>query len=201
MDTARYVLAVLTVFAIPCICVFWLLVHPFANGWRKIKPWLTYGILLGLFVSVIFILHPVRQFLIGTDYGFQPILAIAAVICFVVSVVIGLKRWMPLTNRIMVGYPEVSKEAYPGKILTGGIYGKIRHPRYVQRQLCFIGYALFANFLGVYIMTILLIPALYLIVLLEEKELIDRFGKDYVEYSKLVPRFFPRKGESNPSHT
>ena len=50
----------------------------------------------------------------------------------------------------------------------------------------FIGYALIKNFQGVYIITIILILNLYLIVLLEEKELINRFGDVYAEYSKSV---------------
>ena len=102
-----------------------------------------------------------------------------------------------LTNSIMLGYPEVSITGYPGKLLTDGIYGKIQHPRYVQIQLGFIGYALITNFQGVYIMTIILILNLYLIVLLEEKELINRFGDVYAEYSKSVPRFIPKQKNIN----
>ena len=90
----------------------------------------------------------------------------------------------------MLGYPEISEKAYPGKLLTEGIYSQIRHPRYVEIQLSFIGNSLFANFLGAYNLTFILIPALYITVLLEEKELIERFGEDYIQYSKSVPRFF-----------
>ena len=160
MDTARYVVAVLAVLGMPCICIFWLLVHPLANCWRRIKSRLTYGILLGLFVALIFILHSVRQSLIRTDYGFQPILAVVGLIFYVAAVVIFFKRRRYLTNKIMIGYPEVAKEAYPGRLLTEGIYGKIRHPRYVEIQLGYIGYAFFSNFLGAYVLTSLLIPAI-----------------------------------------
>ena len=55
-----------------------------------------------------------------------------------------------------------------------------------------IGNALVVNMLGVYIIIVLLIPALYFTILLEENELIDRFGDNYVKYSKSVPRFFPK---------
>ena len=34
----------------------------------------------------------------------------------------------------------------------------------------------------------------YFIVVLEERELRDRFGSTYEEYSRRVPRFFPRRG-------
>ena len=42
-------------------------------------------------------------------------------------------------------------------------------------------------------MTIILILNLYLIVLLEEKEPINKFGDVYAEYSKSVPRFISKK--------
>jgi protein-S-isoprenylcysteine O-methyltransferase Ste14 len=36
------------------------------------------------------------------------------------------------------------------------------------------------------------VPGIYLIVLLEERELRDRFGRAYEEYCQGVPCFFPR---------
>ncbi len=56
-----------------------------------------------------------------------------------------------------------------------------------------LGYALIANYLGMYIMFALTVPAVYFIVVLEERELRDRFGSAYEEYSERVPRFFPRR--------
>jgi protein-S-isoprenylcysteine O-methyltransferase Ste14 len=41
-------------------------------------------------------------------------------------------------------------------------------------------------------MTVLLIPALHLIVLFEEIELARRFGAEYDAYRKRVPRYVPR---------
>jgi len=190
IDAVRYVVAVFVVVTIPLICFFWLFIHPFSKFWRKIKSWWTYGILFSLFVPVIFVLYYYREFLIGTNYGFHPILSITGLVFYFGAVVIYLKRRKYLTNKIMLGYPEISEKAYPGKLLTEGIYSQIRHPRYVEIQLSFIGYSLFANFLGAYILTFILIPALYITVLFEEKELIERFGEDYIKYSKSVPRFF-----------
>ena len=190
IDTVRYVVAVFVVVTIPLIYFFWFFIHPFAKFWRKIESWWTYGVLFSLFVPVIFVLYYYREFLIGTNYGFHPILSITGLVFYFVAVVIYLKRREYLTNKIMLGYPEISEKGYPGKLFTEGIYSQIRHPRYVEIQLSFIGYSLFANFLGAYILTFILIPALYITVLFEEKELIERFGEDYIKYSKSVPRFF-----------
>jgi protein-S-isoprenylcysteine O-methyltransferase Ste14 len=193
MDIVRYVIAYIIIVFIPFIYVLWPLIHPFANFWRKIKPWQTYGIFFTLLGVTILTLTPFVELLTGTDYGFNPFLTIAGVFFWVISFVIWNKRRKYLTVKILLGYPEVSKKAYPGKLLTEGIYSKIRHPRYLELMFGAIGNALIVNMLGVYIIVTLLIPALYLTVLLEEKELIQRFGNAYVEYSKSVPRFFPMK--------
>lgn len=56
-----------------------------------------------------------------------------------------------------------------------------------------VAVAFFTNYLAVYIVAVLIVPALYLVVVLEERELRDRFGEQYVEYCRRVPRFFPRR--------
>jgi protein-S-isoprenylcysteine O-methyltransferase Ste14 len=60
------------------------------------------------------------------------------------------------------------------------------------------GYALFANYLTPYLVVVLSIPVMLLVVLLEERELRERFGEEYQAYCRRVPRFFrrrsPRKG-------
>ena len=53
--------------------------------------------------------------------------------------------------------------------------------------------ALFTNYLAIYVLALAIIPALYLVVVLEEKELRDRFGLEYAAYSERVPRFIPRR--------
>jgi protein-S-isoprenylcysteine O-methyltransferase Ste14 len=55
-----------------------------------------------------------------------------------------------------------------------------------------LGSALIANYLALYLVVALWLPGLYFIVLLEEKELRDRFGPAYDEYCRRVPRFIPR---------
>ena len=54
-------------------------------------------------------------------------------------------------------------------------------------------FAMFANYLGSYILLPLSVVGLYVITVLEERELRARFGDEYVKYSARVPRFFPRK--------
>jgi protein-S-isoprenylcysteine O-methyltransferase Ste14 len=57
--------------------------------------------------------------------------------------------------------------------------------------LALLGYALIANYLALYLVFALWLPALSLIVRLEESELRERFGPAYEEYCCRVPRFVP----------
>jgi protein-S-isoprenylcysteine O-methyltransferase Ste14 len=68
----------------------------------------------------------------------------------------------------------------------------MRHPRYGGALLGVVAVALFVNYLGIYVMGALLFPGLYLVTILEEKELSERFGDPYRKYQRQVPRFIPK---------
>ncbi len=59
-----------------------------------------------------------------------------------------------------------------------------------------LAYALFANHLATYVLLLLTVPSLHFIVVLEERELHERFPSEYADYCRRVPRFFP--GPASP---
>ncbi|CAG1005053.1 Methanethiol S-methyltransferase 2 [Anaerolineales bacterium] len=80
-----------------------------------------------------------------------------------------------------------------GRIINSSIYGILRHPIYAGVLRLFIGLALIngnANSIAFAI----LIPLGFVgwTHLVEERELIERFGADYFDYRKRVPAFFPK---------
>lgn len=76
------------------------------------------------------------------------------------------------------------------KVVTIGIYSKVRHPAYLGSILCLIGLNLFTLSLPFLIYTILTIIMLFWLISYEEKHLIKRF-KTYKEYKNKVPMLFP----------
>jgi len=58
-----------------------------------------------------------------------------------------------------------------------------------------VGWALFTNYLALYIAVPLTLGFLYLIARLEERELLDRFGVEYEQYRAEVPMLIPRLGK------
>jgi methanethiol S-methyltransferase len=77
-------------------------------------------------------------------------------------------------------------------LVRDGIYRVVRHPVYLTAAVAGIAFALVVNYLGVYILFVSAFPALYVITVLEEHELIGRFGEEYRRYQREVPRLTPR---------
>ncbi len=193
MNSIRYYVALLVLTALPPGLALWFFIHPFARFWRKLGPVWTYVILsiptVGLMVTVVLW----RGQLLAVEYGTSVPFVALAITLLVCAVVIQAKRRKHLTKAILTGIPELSNGNEPGKLLTEGIYGKVRHPRYIELWLFVVAYSLFSNYLALYFGALLTVPTLYLVVVLEERELKQRFGIEYEEYCTQVPRFFPRR--------
>jgi protein-S-isoprenylcysteine O-methyltransferase Ste14 len=192
LGLARYVIGALLAITVPPAIAYWFIVHPFIPFWRRVgmKPAFWF---LGVFlVGSMAALYPFRDRLLGRDLGTSLPAILLAIPLIVAGAVVSRKRRRYLPFRTLAGVPELSPERHGIGLLSEGIYGRIRHPRYVEFTLALIGWALFANYLGLYVITALTMAALYLIVLLEERELRERFGPAYADYSARVPRFVPR---------
>jgi protein-S-isoprenylcysteine O-methyltransferase Ste14 len=193
LDGFRYYIAFLTLATLPFAVLYWYAVHPFAEFWRARGGWLVAVMATGLLAVNIGLAWVWREPLLATSYPVGPPHWIVAALLYVGAIAVERACRRHLSFRILVGAPELDAEG-PGELLQEGIYGRIRHPRYVAVWLGTIAAALFCNYLSLWIATVLLFPVLYGIVLLEERELIDRFGDAYRDYASRVPRFIPRFG-------
>jgi protein-S-isoprenylcysteine O-methyltransferase Ste14 len=193
MDSLRYFIALITVIATPPGLLIWLAIHPLAPRWRRIGAFWTYTILGVPSGALMVWLFLRRHNLLAVDFGTRYSLIGLGLVSLGVGSAITLKRRKLLSYGILAGLPELSPRRYPGRLLTEGIYSRIRHPRYVETALWVLAYAAVANFLASWVVLALSLPILYLIVLLEERELRDRFGRRYEEYCAQVPRFIPRR--------
>ena len=79
-------------------------------------------------------------------------------------------------------------------LTTGGPYSLVRHPLYVGSSFQAVGYCLMS---GQWLGFVLGMPFFLLLYLLaaftEERMLTKLYGDAYSEYSRSVPRYFPRR--------
>ena len=192
MDSFRYYVALFAVASTPGICLYWFSIHPFVNFWRKVGPRLTVGIHIGLIVLLAVCVFLLREPILAVEYGSNPILIPIAAVLFAGTLVLRIHIYRVFKNTVLTGLPELAPEEYGRRLVTTGIYAHIRHPRYVQMVLFALMAALLANYVAVYVVSAFSVPFVVLLVRVEEKELRERFGEEYVRYAERVPRFFPR---------
>jgi protein-S-isoprenylcysteine O-methyltransferase Ste14 len=193
METVRYAVGVLLVAFLPPALLWWFFVHPFVGFWRRVGVRTTLTLMTVLALAGAGALYVVRDLLLGADLGTNWPLFGIGVLLTVLAGVIGYKRKRQLTFRILSGVPELESDPeLQGSLLTEGPYAHIRHPRYVEVTLGVFGYAFVANHVGAYVLALAMLPVLHGIVLLEERELLGRFGAEYEEYRSRVPRYLPR---------
>lgn len=87
---------------------------------------------------------------------------------------------------------KVAETHKPERVISEGIYSKIRHPQYFGAILAHIGISLFLSSLFSMISTPLIILIIYIFSWKEEKELEREFGKEYIAYKNKTPMLLPR---------
>ena len=193
IDQVRYFLGVLSLIVIPPGVLFWFIIHPWARQWRTLGPIRTYLIVVPVSVAFGAFLFRFRGPLLGTDFGTNWILVAIAVLLEGVSIWISILHWRQLNIATLVGIPELSPiEQSKGRLLQDGIYRMVRHPRYLSAGIAVLANVLFVNYAGLYLLILLLVPVGPVVLVLEERELVDRFGEEYRKYQREVPQLIPR---------
>jgi protein-S-isoprenylcysteine O-methyltransferase Ste14 len=80
----------------------------------------------------------------------------------------------------------------PPQVISTGVFSRVRHPMY-------LGVILF--YLGLFFTTLSLLSLVFLVVIFlfydhiasfEEKQLEQKFGKEYIDYKEKTPKWLPR---------
>ncbi len=192
MEAIRYGFAVFFLMVIPAVLVFWCIVHPFIGFWRKIGIKWTYSILLLILASMGWGMYCISDTLLAYTFPFNGWLCFIGIVMMGISIYISYHIKKSVSVSMLAGFPEVAPQQYKCKLITDGIYGRIRHPRYVEGTLTLVAWSLILNYPAIYALMGIFIVLMPIMVWLEERELLQRFRDEYREYSKKVPRFVPR---------
>lgn len=187
IDTVRYCFAIALLCGLPYVIISWSVIHPLANFWRRVGGYFAWIIVLLILAGIITTVNMYKKDLLAIDLGNNIFLIILSVVIWSAGLIFRIKYLKPLTYNIIKGVPEIFKDKYPGKLLSEGIYSKIRHPRYLQLFIIFLGFVMFANYLMPYIFLFAFSVCMPFVIILEERELQKRFGTEYQAYCDRVP--------------
>jgi protein-S-isoprenylcysteine O-methyltransferase Ste14 len=169
------------------IPVYWLILHPFNSFWRTrvrvafwfagLTAWIGGGVALWAFRHWLLAPNPPSWYSVVAGFF---LIAVEAYLFARVERELGGKR--------LVGHAELTGG---GEMFSGGLYARVRHPRYTGMFCAVLGGALIAGTPRLWIVLAAWCPLVLLAIRLEEKELASRFGPSYEAYRRQVPAFLP----------
>lgn len=193
LTVASYWLATFMLATFPAAVLYWVLIHTFARFWRRRGPRVAYTVVATLCLGLAYLIFQFHRPLLTTRWPFSWWLVALGLVLYGAAIWFEVQCRRHLKLRTLLGAPELGRN--PGRLLTGGIYERLRHPRYTSVLLGVAGWACFLNYPAIWLLAIACVPGFYLVILLEERELRDRFGDGYEEYMRAVPnRLLPRLG-------
>ena len=174
------------------IPIIWFVIHPFIDFWRKHPQW--YKVVAFCWVVSIVFFFSIRAWVWSLQVQLRFLPVVGGVVAIALAVWLDVQRAKVFSRTQLIGLPEVVRDNHKSVLVTEGIYGRLRHPRYVSYLFFSWGMALMTRFVSVYFAAVYLTVGLYVVMILEERELKERFGKAYEVYMKKVPRWWPRHG-------
>ena len=179
----------------PGVLVFWLILH---NNIDRLRTWGTGAYWVAVFAWAITSgpLLLFRRDIFSVQWAMpQPlagIIAGAGVAAFVLAIMCLSAAFQYIPLRAMVGLPEIAPQRNRQPVVTSGIYSKTRNPIYLAHFLLVFSSAAVTSFAANWILFALDCFVLPLLIRAEERELLARYGDDFAEYVRRVPRFFPQ---------
>lgn len=111
----------------------------------------------------------------------------------VVAMVIGYAIVFAGATLVADGWRRVHRARREGRLVTDGVYARVRHPQYTGLFLIVFGEGI------VHWPTIVSVAAFPVIVVAytllarrEERQMVEQFGDEYLAYRRRVPMFIPR---------
>ncbi len=184
-------LALITIILWTVIPLFWIPVHGLSKIFKRLGL-LTYIMPLITWLPLAYLIYQNRIFILQYKIGIPVSLKIIGIILLTTGTLLHIWTGKLLGPWGLVGLPEISA-IIKSRFVREGPFSVVRHPTYLAHTLMFSGIFLMTEVLIVFILTLLdFILINFLIIPLEERELLIRFGEEYRLYIKKVPRFFPR---------
>jgi protein-S-isoprenylcysteine O-methyltransferase Ste14 len=184
--------ALATIMLWPVIPLMWIPVHAATEFFRRLGR-TTYLFVAIFWIAAAYLIFLNRGIILSHRFEIPLLLSIAGLILFVAGTFLHIWTAALLTFPGIVGIHEIS-EPQGSRLVDRGPFSAVRHPTYLAHTMMFLGVFLFTGSISVGILTISdFIVVNAVIIPLEERELLQRFGGAYREYIKKVPRLIPRK--------
>jgi protein-S-isoprenylcysteine O-methyltransferase Ste14 len=154
---------------------------------------LTYLVLLAFWLPIAYLILLSQDLLLQIAIDFHIAIVFLGFILIIIGVIINTWTAKLLGIKALIRYYVIRPNNEKGNLITSSLFSIVRHPTYLAHTLLWLGFFLLTGFISLGLLALLdFLLTYFFIIPLEEKELVQRFGQEYIDYKKRVPKFFPR---------
>ncbi len=187
----KQTVALVTLMLWPVIPIMWVPVHLATDFFRKLGR-ATYLLVAASWAAAAYIIFLNRQLLVAHRVELPPSVSIAGLILLAAGTLLHVWTAALLTLPGITGVNEIARTE-ESRLVDSGPFSLVRHPTYLAHTLIFLGIFLFTGVVSTAVLTIAdFVVVNGVIIPLEERELLRRFGSPYKQYMEKVPRVLPR---------
>ncbi|HSW62859.1 MAG TPA: isoprenylcysteine carboxylmethyltransferase family protein [Dissulfurispiraceae bacterium] len=182
-------LAFVTIMLWPIIPLMWIPMHIFTAFFRRLGKWSYFFVVLAWLVCAALIFS-LRDMLLSTIVNLPRGLATIGMVLLLGGTLLQIWTAKLLSFTGITGGHELDNRQ--DVFQSQGAYSSVRHPAYLAHTFMLLGIFFITRSAavgGVAVVDFIIVH--FVIIPLEERELIARFGPAYEEYRRKVPRFFP----------
>ena len=171
--------------------LFWFMVHPRANRWRKherspfrvlVPAWLTMWVGIGAITG-----HWRNLQFYSTPWTWIP-----AAILFASGIFLYSRSGVHFSWAQLGGLPEVRTGHRDDRLITTGIRARVRHPVYLGHLCEMLGWSIGTGLLVCWALMAFAMMTGAVMIRMEDAELKRRFGDEYRKYQARVPAVIPK---------
>ena len=174
----------------PGVFIFWFVMHTKIDRWRKLGKRSFWIAAIGWPVTAIPLLY-FRHEIFSVRWMDPGFLWVLGMVLLFLSIVFAIKASKVMPIRTLVGLAELEPHKNKQPLLNSGIYTRTRNPIYFFHWLLIFAAAAITGYAANWIFLALDCMLLPLMIRAEERELLRRYGTQFADYMRRVPRFFP----------
>ncbi len=180
----KFFISLCTLIFWPIIPIFWIITHSNKNFVKKLRLFI-YPLSFIVYLPSALLIYKYKDFILSISLPMPGSLNLLGFILFAFGIILHIWTFKLLGFYGITGKYEILKEKH--RLIQNGPFALIRHPTYLAHTLIFMGLFIFTGFLALLILTLLDFLIVSIIIIpLEEKELLERFGEEYRMYIQKV---------------
>jgi protein-S-isoprenylcysteine O-methyltransferase Ste14 len=184
-------LAVMAMMVWPVVPLFWVPVHGCPRFFKNLGL-MTYTLPLITWLPLAYGVYRHRELLLKFKLVLPAPVVVSGTVLLLAGLMLNVWTVLLLSLRGIMGLPEISPK-FAGRLTTSGPFSVVRHPTYLGHAIMLSGVFLISGVMAVAVLICIDLVLVNLVIIpLEERELLSRFGDDYKKYKERVPGFFPR---------